>query len=342
MSENNNNLSLEERRFLFEKETEEKKIELQKLEWEIRKLEAESKFQTDKKSLRNISPVTATILVALISFLATAIATYFQGQNTNSLEQTKFQSSLILKALEQPSQEDRVKFLSFLTALKLIDNARLSNNIDSFITKTPENIPFIPTYSTMSVNDSVMKLINEDLFLTCVINKETLPSIDNIVDSIIANKSRYEKVSISTNVPWQAIALVHYAEAGFNFNKHLINGDPLTDRTVNYPAGLPPKGAPPFTWEESAINCLISNAINKNTDWSTKGLLTALEKYNGSAYRLKYKMNTPYLWGGSNHYTKGAYTQDAKFDTNKVSRQIGVGTILKAMEAHGLYKYQAQ
>jgi lysozyme family protein len=45
-------------------------------------------------------------------------------------------------------------------------------------------------------------------------------------------------------------------------------------------------------------------------------------------------MNSPYLWSGSNHYTKGKFIHDGQFDPEAVSKQIGAGTMLRYMVDH--------
>jgi lysozyme family protein len=351
MTEKEDALSIDERRFLFEKELETKKLELQKLELEIRHLEVESKIASDKKTLKNISPVTATILVALISFLGTSIATFLQGKNTNNLERekfenssaqerAKFQSSLILKALEGETPDDRIKFLNFLTSTKLIEDTGLANRLSTFINKTPEDIPFVQTSNNTRYNLDSIKKNNKDLFNACVINPDRQAEVDSVTKEIISNKSKYEIVANKTGIPWQAIALIHYSEANFNFKTHLANGDPLTARTVHVPKGRPISGEPPFTWEESAIDCITMSGLKNYNDWSTKGLLTALEKYNGLGYRLNKKINSPYLWVGSNNYTKGGFTADAVYDPNKIVKRIGVAVILKELANKGYYQYK--
>src|SRR4051812_1398964 len=66
-------------------------------------------------------------------------------------------------------------------------------------------------------------------------------------------KVRYT-LKTKSNIPWYGVGLIHYMEASQNFNKHLHNGDSLSQRTTHVPAGRPLKGTPPFTWETSAID----------------------------------------------------------------------------------------
>lgn len=149
-----------------------------------------------------------------------------------------------------------------------------------------------------------------------------------IVKMILANLTKYETVSAATNVPWQVIAVIHYRESSLNFKRHLHNGDPLTARTVHVPAGRPKIGTPPFVWEESAMDALRLKKMNTIEDWSIPNMLLTLEKYNGMGYNKK-GLLSPYLWSFSNHYTKGKYVADGKYDPEAIDKQCGVAVLLK-------------
>src|SRR4051812_33071262 len=94
------------------------------------------------------------------------------------------------------------------------------------------------------------------LFTTCDVKPQRAPEVDRAVDVMVANRARYESVQADTGVPWHVIALIHCMEGGQRFDRHLHNGDPLSARTVQVPAGRPKTGTPPFTWEESAQDAL--------------------------------------------------------------------------------------
>ncbi len=97
-----------------------------------------------------------------------------------------------------------------------------------------------------------------------------------VCKKIIANKDVYNSVSKHVNVPPFLIGVLHYLEANLNFKRHLHNGDPLTDRTVNFPPGRPKEGNPPFTWEESAIDALKDREALDDR-WTLGGALYWLE-----------------------------------------------------------------
>ncbi len=170
------------------------------------------------------------------------------------------------------------------------------------------------------------------LFDTCVINPDKLPEIKGIVNKILNGQTRYDAVGNKLNIPWYFIGIVHSLEGESNFNTHLHNGDPLTARTVQVPAGRPKTGNPPFTWEFSAEDALILKALDKWTDWSVPGILYKLEAYNGYGYHnTDININSPYLWSYSNHYTKGKFIKDHVYSPSAVSKQCGAAILLRRL-----------
>lgn len=154
---------------------------------------------------------------------------------------------------------------------------------------------------------------------------------DKLVSKLVAKEDIYKQVGIA---PWYWIGCIHMMEASQDFTCHLHNGDPLKKRTKSIPAGRP--AAPPdtiygYSWETSAKDALYLKGLDKWGDWSVSGMLYQTERYNGWGYRM-YKSNfSPYLWCGSQFWTKGKYVMDGKYDPSATSKQIGVAVILKRM-----------
>ncbi|MEM1392178.1 MAG: peptidoglycan-binding protein [Cyanobacteria bacterium P01_D01_bin.116] len=176
----------------------------------------------------------------------------------------------------------------------------------------------------------------ERLYETLEIKPDCIDDVDRLIDKILDNKPYYKIVEKATTVPWFVITAIHSLESSADFTKHLHNGDPLIAKTVNVPAGRPLRN-PPFTWTESAIDALELKDADTWPDWTLAGICYFLERYNGWGYRLyNPKVKSPYMWSFSNHYTKGKYGADGKFDPNLVSQQIGGMVLLKRMEQEGL------
>lgn len=151
-----------------------------------------------------------------------------------------------------------------------------------------------------------LRIEYENLFNTCNIKQSKSSIVESIIKKILTNKNRYETVGKPLGIPWYFVGVIHNMESGLSFNGHLHNGDPLTARTKHVPKNRPVNGNPPFTWEESALDALQLQKLDKWNDWSVPGLLYKLEEYNGWGYRTKHPhVLSPYLWSFSNHYTKG-------------------------------------
>jgi lysozyme family protein len=187
---------------------------------------------------------------------------------------------------------------------------------------------------------SALRREYQDRFDTCKIRPQFASEVNRLVDRVVALKERYRAVGVPLGIPWYFVGAVHLLESGLKFTSHLHNGDPLTARTVNVPAGRPKSGAPPFTWEDSAMDALRLQRLHQWTDWSIPGLLYQLESYNGFGYR-KRQVASPYLWSFSTHYEKGKFTADGAFSPGAVSRQCGGGTLWRRMADRGIIMFDA-
>jgi len=163
------------------------------------------------------------------------------------------------------------------------------------------------------------------------------------VAAIMANKSKYQEVTKITGVPWEFIGIVHSLEGDLNFNTHLHNGDSLQRRTSNVPAGRPIAGNPPFSWTASAIDALKMKGLHLIKEWSLSRYCYELERYNGFGYRLYHSSTlSPYLWSGTNLYTRGKYVKDGKWSSIAVSQQSGAIPILLELKSKGKNKMAEQ
>lgn len=173
----------------------------------------------------------------------------------------------------------------------------------------------------------------ESLYNSMEIRLDKLTVVEQAVNGIMQNKSRYKAVGNALNIPWYFIGIIHSMESTRNFTKHLHNGDSLNARTKQVPKGRPIAGSPPFTWEESAADALKMKNLDKITDWSLAHMLYQMERYNGWGYRLYHQhVFSPYLWSFSNHYTKGKYIADGTWSETAASQQVGAVVLLRRLE----------
>jgi lysozyme family protein len=179
----------------------------------------------------------------------------------------------------------------------------------------------------------------QKLFDTCKVHDNRKGLADIQARRIYANKPRYEKIAGEIGCPWWFVGVIHMMECGLSFEKHLHNGDKLTGRTTHVPAGRPATGNPPFTFEQSALDALTFMGFKANKDWSTAYVLYRLEGFNGYGYRQYHPtVLSPYLWSFTNHYVKGKYVADGKWDGETVSAQLGIAAVLKRLQELGYAK----
>ena len=172
------------------------------------------------------------------------------------------------------------------------------------------------------------------LWMSMVLTPALAKAVDYGAAKILAGRTQYEAVSEKTGVPWCVIGLIHLMEAGCRFGCHLHNGDPLSAKTVQVPKGRPLVGRGPFSWQDSAIDALQYDKLDKVSGWSVERIAYCLEGYNGWGYR-KYhpEVHNPYLWSGSTHYVKGKYVKDAEWSADIVSAQVGAMPVLRRLSA---------
>lgn len=149
------------------------------------------------------------------------------------------------------------------------------------------------------------------------------------------SRARYASAGKRSGVPWYFIAAIHGLEASFNFRAHFHNGDfPLTRRTRQVPAGRPRVWLPPSDWESSTVDALRLMGFTNETDWSLPRTLYRLEAFNGFGYR-RMGRPTPYLWSFSQHYGRGKFVADGRYDPAARSQQCGTAVMLKLLANSG-------
>lgn len=147
--------------------------------------------------------------------------------------------------------------------------------------------------------------------------------------TILAGRDKYLAVERKTGVPWFFVGLLHMRESSCNFAGVLHNGEHIigTGRKTR----LVPEGRGPFvSWEEAAIDALRLKDLHAITAWPVERIGYESERFNGFGY-IKYNVNSPYVWAGSQHYLRGKYVRDGLFDTSHVDQQLGTMPVLKAL-----------
>lgn len=174
----------------------------------------------------------------------------------------------------------------------------------------------------------------ETLFANASVRPEWRGTVQWHVAMLRKGRVRYEEVEAKTGAPWWFVGIVHALEAGFRFSGHLHNGDPLAARTVQVPKDRPKVWNPPSDWLSSAIDAISGEGYAGKTDWTLARALFRFEGYNGYGYYAK-GIASPYLWSFSNHYAKGKFVADSKYDAAAVSKQCGAAVMLRALADAG-------
>lgn len=177
---------------------------------------------------------------------------------------------------------------------------------------------------------SDLRALYRQRFDACIATKPTL--VAAVWGEIVARRQMYDdlRTLLGGKVPWHVLGVLHRMESDGRLDRHLHNGDPLTARTVHVPAGRPLDGAPPFSWLQSAEDAVRVQGLHLWADWSLSGTLYRIEFWNGLGYLRRHpETPSPYLWAGSNIYTKGKFVADGHWDAEAVSQQIGAAVLLK-------------
>jgi|GEM_PF-5937464 len=228
---------------------------------------------------------------------------------------------------------------------KIINNSSGKKNQslpNGLITRALNQIPtdyttgLPPTYPSFSPATSVQarhKKLIESKPSIIISSPEQKASLEAFERHYQENHPRYQKVSTRAGVPAKLIAAINWRESGNKadkFNTHLHNGEPLGKRTT-----IHPKGILFNNWENAAVDALkkeknkvASEGLNIESNTKETWKLTAFaEYYNGLGYFEK-KKNSPYIFAGTNLYTRGKYVQDGKYDRNAIDYQPGIYSLL--------------
>lgn len=173
-----------------------------------------------------------------------------------------------------------------------------------------------------------MKAGYRTLWNSLIVSPSRKAAVDAVATRINNNRERYSRVAAKfPGMPWYVIGMWHYRESNNDFKGVLHNGEEIigTGRKTR----LVPAGRGPFsTWEEAAIDALSIKNLQNIHDWTVERIGYESERFNGFGY-LKFNINSPYLWSGSNLYSMGKYVADGRYDANHVDKQLGVMTIMR-------------
>lgn len=177
-----------------------------------------------------------------------------------------------------------------------------------------------------------LKLEYDSLLSTVVV--ERAAAADAAAARLLRTISRYAAVQAATGVPSLMLAGLHNRESDADFTTYLGNGEPLSRVTRLVPRGRGPF-LPPDAWVKGAIDAVRYDRLDVATaPWDMSYACWKGEGWNGFGPRA-HGIHTGYLWAGTNHYQRGKYVADGKWDANHEDKQLGMIPVMLAL-AHRL------
>jgi lysozyme family protein len=146
------------------------------------------------------------------------------------------------------------------------------------------------------------------MFRSLAVRPERRAIVQQVVDSLVAHRRRYERAGAPVGVPWWFVAILHDLEDARSF--HRVE--------------------PSRTWAQSATDALTRDGLADVGGWSITRALYRFERRDGFGYRRR-AVASPYLWSFSQHYERGAFVADGVFDPELVSRRCGAAVLLRTL-----------
>ncbi len=179
---------------------------------------------------------------------------------------------------------------------------------------------------------SVLRPEYEQLIATMQVDVDRAGEVDRQARFLVRddNLLRYEGVERETRVPAVAIAALDMRESSADPRKALGQGDLWNKVSTHVP-----KGFGPFeSWKAAAVFYVRYDHLDQITipRWTLAYAAWKAEGWNGFGPRA-HGIHTGYLWAATNHYAKGKYPADGRWDPDLVDKQIGVMPLMARMAA---------
>ena len=148
-------------------------------------------------------------------------------------------------------------------------------------------------------------------------------AVDATAHRLIAyiDAGHYKAGCDQCEVPQKDAAASFEREASSNFRLGPAQGDPIDRASVHVPRGIGPFG----TWTAAQVKAYQIDGLDKIglSNWLWARSCYEWELFNGFGYR-SHGIHTPYLWAGTNIYTRGKYVADSVWSAGAVDEQLGV------------------
>lgn len=142
---------------------------------------------------------------------------------------------------------------------------------------------------------------------------------------LLVHRDRFLSLQEACGVPALWVMPVFVRENP-SFNSYLGNGQPLTHRTTEVPAGRGPFDS----WEEGAADALKLDDITEVGNWTWAMGCYEWEKWNGFGPR-RHGRPTGYVTAGTNIYAGGKYISDGVWSRGTWDHQLGTLILAKTI-----------
>ena len=197
---------------------------------------------------------------------------------------------------------------------------------------------------SMAPDEDLYRFIENNLIDIVKITDAFDEQIEQFKAAYLNNQERYKSLAEKTGVPPELLALIHYRENtndyfSGTFGVHLHNGQELGKTTTVYPVGICF-----YDFDTAAVDAMKgqqSNINQFNLTADSQDLVAMLcfaECYNGKGYYNKGR-NSPYIYSGTNLYTKGKYVEKkdengkthSVYEPELVDQQVGAYVLLSSL-----------
>jgi lysozyme family protein len=145
---------------------------------------------------------------------------------------------------------------------------------------------------------------------------------------LLRNKARFFDVNQKTGVPIAWAMASFEREASSDFRLSPAQGDPWNRVSKHVP-----KGRGPFkSWTDAAIDAYRIDDLDEvgAGNWTWARACFEGELFNGFGYR-DHGIHSPYLWAGTNIYSRGLYTSDGRLNLSKKDSRLGIVPMMVAL-----------
>lgn len=168
---------------------------------------------------------------------------------------------------------------------------------------------------------SVLQSEYVGLLASMTLTRET--AINDTAKRLIGfiDANRYKAGCDECGVPQKDASASFEREASSNFRDSPAQGDPIDEVSRNVPRGLGPYA----TWVAAQVKAYQIDGLDKIglQNWTWARSCYEWELFNGFGYR-SHGIHSPYLWAGSNIYTRGKYVADGVWSSSAIDAQLGV------------------